>query len=373
MKNCVNCRSARLYYAFSVGEYRLVECADCDYLGMYPQPSDAALARIYSESYALLSEDESGSEHASELKRATAEHYLDSIQRYRGRHGGHLVEIGCGNGDFLRAAADVDYDVTGVEYSAHACERTRARLAGRGTVIQGEIGDILQQEAAFDVCVLNDVLEHVREPRALLSDVHTLLKPGGILFIATPNLDSWSAKMMKNRWMEFKPEHLHYFDQNTLHSLLFQTGYRQVVGLPGIKTLSLDYVAAHFRRFPAGRFSTLVKLAAAMMPGSLRRKPFRTVASGMIAVATCVPLQDKPKLSIVVPAYNEAGTLDELMSRLLSKDFGEMEVEIILVESNSNDGTREIALRYRYDSRVKLILEDRPCGKGHAVRAGLTH
>jgi glycosyltransferase involved in cell wall biosynthesis/SAM-dependent methyltransferase len=340
---------------------------------MYPQPSDDALADIYGESYALLSEDESGSEHAGKLKRATAEHYLGLVERYRGRHGGRLLEIGCGSGDFLVAAADRGYEVTGVEYSPYACERTRSLLGGRGTVIQGEIQDILHQEPSFDVCVLNDVLEHARDPRALLSGVHSLLKPGGTLFVATPSLDSWSAKLMKNRWMEFKPEHLHYFDQNTLHSLLFQTGYRQVLGLPGVKTLSLDYVFAHFQRFPAGTFSTLISLAVALLPQKLRRKPFRTVASGMIALASSTPVQERGKLTIVVPAYNEAATLGTVMTRLLSKDFGEMELEIILVESNSSDGTREVAMQYRQDPRVRLILEPRPQGKGHAVRAGLAH
>ena len=373
MKSCINCRSTRLYYAFSVAGYRLVECADCDYLGMYPQPSDASLAEIYGESYALLSEDEEGSEHASQLKWATAQYYLSLIERYRGRHGGLLLEIGCGSGDFLRAAADLGYEVTGVEYSAHACERARALLGGRGTVIQGEIQSILDRNASFDMCVLNDVLEHVRDPRALLAGAHSLLKQGGTLFLATPSLDSWSAKLMKNRWMEFKPEHLHYFDQNTLHSLLFQTGYRRVIGLQGVKTLSLDYVLGHFERFPAGRFSTLVRLAAGVVPRKLRRRPFRMVASGMIALASSEPVQEKKKLTIVVPAYNEAATLDTVMSCLLAKDFGEMELEVILVESNSSDGTREIAMRYSQDTRLRLILEDRPQGKGHAVRTGLAH
>lgn len=373
MKSCINCQSTRLYYAFSVSGYRLVECADCDYLGMYPQPSDAALAEIYGESYALLSENGDASEHASNLKKATAKHYLHLIERYRGRHGGRLLEIGCGSGDFLAAAADLGYEVTGTDYSPYACERARLQVVGRGTVLQGEIQDLPQHEmGAFDVCVLNDVVEHVRDPRALLSRIHTLLKSSGTLFIATPTLDSWSARLMKNRWMEFKPEHLHYFDQNTLHSLLFQTGYRRVLGLPGVKILSLEYVAAHFQRFSAGRFSSLAKLAA-LVPPRLRRKPFRIVASGMIALASAEALAARKKLSIVVPAYNEVATLDTLMSRLLAKEFGDFEVEIILVESNSRDGTREIAMRYRQDPRVRLILEERPRGKGHAVRAGLAN
>ena len=184
MKSCINCRSTRLYYAFSVNGYRLIKCADCDYLGMDAQPSDAALADIYGESYALLSEDERGSEHARKLKRATAEQYLGLIERYRGRHGGRLLEVGSGSGDFLLAAADLGYEVTGVEYSPYACERTRSLLGAEGRSFRGKSRTVSHQEASCDVCVLNDILEHARVPRALLSGVHSLLNPGGSFFIA---------------------------------------------------------------------------------------------------------------------------------------------------------------------------------------------
>ncbi|HAO79535.1 MAG TPA: glycosyltransferase family 2 protein, partial [Verrucomicrobia subdivision 3 bacterium] len=56
---------------------------------------------------------------------------------------------------------------------------------------------------------------------------------------------------------------------------------------------------------------------------------------------------------------------------LLLKELPDLQLEIIVVESNSMDGTRERALSYRDHPRVKLILEDQPRGKGHAVRAGL--
>ncbi len=59
------------------------------------------------------------------------------------------------------------------------------------------------------------------------------------------------------------------------------------------------------------------------------------------------------------------------MQGLLAKTLPRMDIEVVLVESNSSDGTRQLAERYRHHPRVKLILEDRPCGKGHAVRTGL--
>jgi glycosyltransferase involved in cell wall biosynthesis len=76
-------------------------------------------------------------------------------------------------------------------------------------------------------------------------------------------------------------------------------------------------------------------------------------------------------LSVVVPIYNEIATVRPALDALLAKEIPGWTLELILVESNSTDGTRDVVLGYRDRPRVKLILEDRPRGKGHAVRAAL--
>jgi glycosyltransferase involved in cell wall biosynthesis len=74
-------------------------------------------------------------------------------------------------------------------------------------------------------------------------------------------------------------------------------------------------------------------------------------------------------LSVIVPIYNEAATVRAALDAIVAKQVPGWTLELILVESNSTDGTREIVLEYRSHPRVKLILEGRPRGKGHAVRA----
>ncbi len=78
-------------------------------------------------------------------------------------------------------------------------------------------------------------------------------------------------------------------------------------------------------------------------------------------------------LSVVVPIYNEAATVRTALDAILAKEVPGWHLEIILVESNSTDGTRALVAPYASHPRVKLILEDAPRGKGHAVRAGFTH
>jgi len=82
------------------------------------------------------------------------------------------------------------------------------------------------------------------------------------------------------------------------------------------------------------------------------------------------PLPVPCTLSVIVPVYNERATVRAALDALLAKAVAGAVLEVIIVESNSTDGTRDIVLSYRDHPRVKLVLEDRPQGKGHAVRAG---
>ena len=77
------------------------------------------------------------------------------------------------------------------------------------------------------------------------------------------------------------------------------------------------------------------------------------------------------KLSVVLPVYEEAGTVRQVIEGVPQKQLG-IEKELIIVESGSRDGSREIVAEYAYTPGVRVIYEPAPRGKGHAVRAGLS-
>ena len=83
------------------------------------------------------------------------------------------------------------------------------------------------------------------------------------------------------------------------------------------------------------------------------------------------PLPARPTLSVLVPVFNERHTVQTALDALLAKRIAGWNLEIIIVESNSTDGSRDIALGYQHRPGVTVVLEDKPQGKGHAVRAGL--
>jgi glycosyltransferase involved in cell wall biosynthesis len=171
--------------------------------------------------------------------------------------------------------------------------------------------------------------------------------------------------------MEFKTEHLTYFDRQTLQTALFKADFREVIVQPGWKVLSLDYIKKHFERFPVPILTPTVNMLNRVLPKGMRMQPRRIVASGVMAFARKAEARPRPVLSVIVPAYNEAKTFGAVMDGLLRKDVPGLEMEIVVVESNSTDGTRELTLKYKEHPKVKVILEETPRGKGHAVRTGL--
>ncbi|MBI3774084.1 MAG: glycosyltransferase [Gammaproteobacteria bacterium] len=369
---CLVCGGRKLYYDFSLGKYRVEECADCGLMRLNPQPTDAELAAIYGPNYFAFSDDPDGQLHASELKSQTADHYLDLLESYtKAPLTGHLLEVGCGHGDFLSRAVARGLSVTGVEYSPHAVQIAATKLGTHGQVLCGEVGQLLAVGARFDFIMFSDVLEHVRDPRAFLRSVRALLRENGIAIAIVPSLDSVSARLMKSKWVEFKPEHLWYFSTKTLTQLLHSENFGMLKAEPARKVLSFDYIAQHFDRYPVPPFSTVVDLLRRLLPNVLRRRPIRVTASGIVMFSRRQEIRVVKTLSVVMPAYNEVNSIRGAIERVLAKNIEGVAIELIIVESGSIDGTREIVREYEGQERVNVIWQDQPRGKGNAVRAGL--
>ncbi len=372
LKTCPICNSTDLQYLFISYGLPIAQCRDCRLILRNPQPSAAVLTQIYSEHYFLVSDSSEQQTLTANMKQATARLYLDCIETYHQTPGKRLLEVGCGHGEFLLEAQTRGYQVTGIEVSPNSVEIAKAKLQ-TNTIFCGQIEQLDLPAYTFDICVLSDVIEHVRNPATFLETIHTLLKPDGTLFIATPSLDSWSARLLRQNWMEFKTEHLFYFDRQTIQHLLFKTGYQEIVVQPGKKVLNQDYVHHHFERFPVFGLTFLMRWVYYLIPKRLRQRNITVNPSGIIVMGRAKALVQPRKLSIIVPVYNEKNTVCDLMDCLVCKEIADLDIEIIVVESNSTDGTRQEVLRYKDHPRVKVVLEENPQGKGHAVRTGFQH
>jgi SAM-dependent methyltransferase len=376
--SCPLCDNEEITYAFQVMARRLDECSRCGLLFFNPQPSDRELSEIYREGYLLGEKTQGLSERVPGLKRASARILLGLVSDYSGRQDGNgkrLLDIGCGGGFLLAEAEIAGYDVTGTDVSAELL-RKAASMTNRAVLHQQDAETLDLPEESFDVCVMSDVLEHVRDPLAVLNRVWRFLRPGGIVLAAAPSLDSLSARIMKDKWVEFKIEHLFYFSRSNLQMALYKSNFSAIRMYPLKKKLDLAYVGAHFERFPPNSWLVRgVKGALNLAPEFVKRMPLTVGGSGMVAVATKDggSRNNLKRLSVVLPVYNEKQTFPELVNQLLEKSLPDMEMELVVVESNSTDGTREEVLKLKGKDHVKIVLQDQPKGKGHAVREGLRH
>lgn len=370
LTHCPACDYSKFVTLFTYHEYSVQQCLACGLVFLTPQPTDEVLTKIYSADYFLGSQSPVTKRFVSHIKHQTARLYLDKVAQYGSPPPGKLLEVGCGHGELLMEAVARGYSVRGLDMSPHAVRMANDCL-GRELVACATPEQAGLPAAEFDVCVCVDMIEHTRDPLTFLAQVHRVLKPGGVLLLVTPTIDSWMARWLKRHWFEFKIEHLYYFSRATVQNVLARTGFRSVEVSGNHKVLTLDYLYRHFMRYRVPGLSTALEALSRVTPRPLRHHLFKMATSSITVLARAEVVSSRPVVSVIVPAYNEYRYVSQVMDRLIAKQLTEMDKEIIVVEGNSSDGTREAVLNYQGTPGVEIVLLDRAQGKGHAVRHGL--
>ncbi|MBD3727085.1 MAG: class I SAM-dependent methyltransferase [Moraxella osloensis] len=137
--------------------------------------------------------------------------------------GGRLLDVGFGNGGFLKLATEMGWQAEGIDFDPKAVALAKAR--GLNVRCASAAGLSAQNEQ-FDIITLSHVIEHVHDPISLLKDSYRLLKPSGFLWIETPNIESFSAKRFEKNWRGLEPpRHLVLFNLPSMKSTLDKIGF----------------------------------------------------------------------------------------------------------------------------------------------------
>jgi 2-polyprenyl-3-methyl-5-hydroxy-6-metoxy-1,4-benzoquinol methylase len=233
----VRCRRCGLVY---VGQ----RIQDYTFAGFNPDKSRALTARVQ----ALGLVDETVEHAEGPWRQKLFEDRLHRLQRFA--TGGKLLEVGCAEGEFLRAAAAAGFDVTGVEPDPHTS--ARARDVYGLDVTTGTLPQAEYSPASFDVAVLFHVLEHLDSPHQMVTELYCLLKPGGLLVIETPNIDTVWFRLLGRRWRQFIPDHYYFFTPHTLRRLLQGAGFHMLQVKRVGKPMSVRFLVDRVRRFNSG-------------------------------------------------------------------------------------------------------------------------
>jgi SAM-dependent methyltransferase len=218
----------------------------------------------------------------------------------------------------------------------------------------------------FDAAFVNGAIEHTG-PLPLLQRVRGALRPGGdlVVLVGAGLISPGPAAAGEATREPRLPRYA--FSAVPLTRVTLAAGFRPHAC--GILSRSMDVPARDERL--VGEEVPLAG-AARLLEAAGRRVE---VSSGLLAMhAHARPPSShppRPKLSIIMPVFNEAKTFNETFERVYAAQVAGVDREIVIVESNSTDGSRELVQAVEKRPGVVAVYEDRPQGKGHAVRAAI--
>lgn len=174
---------------------------------------------------------------------------LRFLQKFCDR-GCRVLDVGCGRGIFLELARDAGFEPFGVELGAADAEAARRRVGI--DVVATDFEEIDASDHGFDVITLFHVIEHFRSPSRAMAKVRSLLKPGGLVIVETPRIDTIWFRLLGRRWREFMFGHLFFFSRDTLADLLSRHGFSIIESRTPGKVATLRFVLNRAERILPG-------------------------------------------------------------------------------------------------------------------------
>ena len=238
----------------------LVSCERCEHIYLNPQPTISSLPVMYPSNYGTFSSKFRGGYNLLAVIKNKV-----NLKRFKAvagmlAKGMRILDVGCGNGELLRALATArpDLELYGLDW--HFPAATREELEAVGIhLVEGTLEDAAVPENFFDRILMYQLVEHLWEPRIGLAKLSATLKPGGIIAIETPDTDGYDRRFfLKGAWGGYYvPRHLNLYNFERLARLLEETGFEVVhqKSLPAPVIWCYSLQAALQERFGPGTWT----------------------------------------------------------------------------------------------------------------------
>ncbi len=213
--------------------HEIIDCKVCKFKHVNPIPTGQEIndfyARFYTDEKPNYFKD---AEEDLEWWLAGYRNYYTLFEKYT--KGRKLLDIGSGPGYFLKCGADRGWEIVGFEPSKHAYDYSTKM----GLKVINDYFNMAKAKALgkFDVVSLTLVLEHLPNPKKLIEEAKSILNPGGLLLILSPNeFNPLQRAVIKSNnlepWWVCPPEHINYFDFPSIKKLVKSTGLKIVDSL----------------------------------------------------------------------------------------------------------------------------------------------
>jgi|SRR5579871_61586 len=269
--------------------YWLLRCLSCravwQVMPLVPEEMEYHYTQEYHEAIVAAGEGSASARWKSQVK---------LISRFK--TGGAILDVGCSSGAFLSTMKSSAWQLHGIEMEVATAERARANTSAE--IFVGDVMAAPYRPNSFDVITCFDVLEHAYHPRRFLTKIHEWLKPDGILYLLTPNIESWEARLFGTYWFGLElPRHLFLFSPRSLRGLMTDIGLEEVM----IRTPRASYIERSIRYVGA---DVLEKLGFCPTPQASPKPvslPLRIVRKG-IRLAVLAPIAQISSLAQAGPS-----------------------------------------------------------------------
>ena len=186
-----------------------------------------------------------------------------------------LLDVGCGDGGFLALSASCGWNVLGIDSDAEAIKQVKKRGLN---ALYGTLELFDGRQNVFDCITMNHVIEHLHDPEAALRICLRLLKPGGRIWLETPNIDSYSHLRFGRFWRGLEaPRHLVIFSDKSLRQILTKVGFVAVEAVSRPSSIYSMYASS--KAIQSRVEQTTSKLPVAMRVGAFISKLSAVVRS----------------------------------------------------------------------------------------------
>lgn len=281
---CPVCCSKQVEIKFNLtDEHQVLSCLACGVEFLFPQLSDEALKKLYSENYyqSWGIQDEQENESTKQMKIATFRLRLRLIKQFISS--GKILDVGCATGYFLEAAKEENFQPYGVEFSEYSSALAKKKF-GEQNIFCGTLEESNFAPQLFDAITMFDLIEHVRIPEQTLTKAAEMLKENGIIAIMTPDTKTLSNGLMGRRWTHYKPEHFFYFSNSSIHYLAQRCGLKVVHYEHSKKALNINYFHTQLNAYKHWLLTPFINLLHSILPGSLTARNFYFSIGEMVVI-----------------------------------------------------------------------------------------
>jgi ubiquinone/menaquinone biosynthesis C-methylase UbiE len=230
----------------------LLKCSGCGVVFADDYYSDRS--GIYGEFYATWGKDfKKSADSVSEAKKKAFRHQMKNLTRFISPRGKKILDVGTGGGFFLEEAEKVGFECFGLDISQFACELANKKFENK--IYCGTLKEAAYPDSFFDAVCLCDVLEHLSDPQEIFREIWRVIKPGGLVFVISPNHDSLTRKIFGRDWFQYKREHVFYFNRKSFQFIAQKNGFDVDLFKVNIKNFPINYYQQYFKKYEMRGFS----------------------------------------------------------------------------------------------------------------------